>query len=179
MPQKKNPDVPELVRGKSGRVYGHLISLLTMMKGLPLAYNRDLQEDKEALFDTIDTLRQSLRILARLWEQVSVNKERLEEMATAGYTMATDLAEYLVVRGVPFRLAHQTVGKIVRYCLEHGKDLGEMALDEFRGFSKAISEDVFGVLDLKKSVDSRRSAGGTSSQRVREAIALAEKELNR
>jgi argininosuccinate lyase len=179
MPQKKNPDVPELVRGKSGRVYGHLLSLLTMMKGLPLAYNRDLQEDKEALFDTIDTLRQSLRILARLWEQVSVNKERLEEMATAGYTMATDLAEYLVVRGVPFRLAHQTVGKIVRYCLEHGKDLGEMALDEFRGFSKAISEDVFGVLDLKKSVDSRRSAGGTSSQRVREAIALAEKELNR
>ena len=176
MPQKKNPDVPELVRGKSGRVYGHLVSLLTMMKGLPLAYNRDLQEDKEPLFDTIDTVRQSLKIMARLWENVSLNKDRLEEMAGAGYTMATDLAEYLVLRGMPFRQAHQTVGKIVRNCLEQGKDLQEMTLDEFRGFSKAISEDIFAVLDLKKSVDSRRSAGGTSSQQVRDAIALAEKE---
>jgi argininosuccinate lyase len=178
MPQKKNPDVPELVRGKSGRVYGHLISLLSMMKGLPLAYNRDLQEDKEPLFDTIDTVRQSLKILARLWEHVSVNSVRLEEMAKAGYSLATDLAEYLVLRGVPFRLAHQTVGTIVRYCLEQGKELQHMTLDEFRGFSKAISEDVFGVLDLNRSVDSRRSAGGTSSQQVRQAISLAERELS-
>ncbi len=178
MPQKKNPDVPELVRGKSGRVYGHLMSLLTMMKGLPLAYNRDLQEDKEPLFDTIDTVRQSLKILARLWEHVGLNRERLEEMAAAGYSMATDLAEYLVARGIPFRQAHQMVGKIVRYCLEQGQDLHETTLDEFRGFTKAISEDIFDVLDLKKSVDSRRSAGGTSSQQVREAISLAERELS-
>ncbi len=178
MPQKKNPDVPELVRGKSGRVYGHLMSLLTMMKGLPLAYNRDLQEDKEPLFDTIDTVRQSLTILARLWEHVRANRERLNEMATASHSMATDLAEYLVVNGIPFRQAHQTVGKIVRYCTDHGKDLHEMTLDEFRGFSKVISEDIFGVLDLKKSVDSRSSAGGTASKQVQEAISVAERELN-
>ena len=179
MPQKKNPDVAELVRGKSGRVYGHLMSLLTMMKGLPLAYNRDLQEDKEALFDTVDTVRQSLRILAKLWEHVSVNKERMEEMAAAGYTLATDVAEYLVLKGVPFRLAHQTVGKIVRYCLEEGKELESLTLDELRGFSKAIDEKIYTVLDLKHSVDSRNSVGGTSLQQVRQAISGAEEELNR
>ncbi len=179
MPQKKNPDVAELVRGKSGRVYGHLMSLLTMMKGLPLAYNRDLQEDKEPLFDTIDTVRQSLRILAKLWEHISVNKERMEEMAAAGYTLATDVAEYLVLKGVPFRLAHQTVGKIVRYCLEEGKELESLTLDELRGFSKVIDEKIYTVLDLKHSVDSRNSVGGTSLQQVRQAISGAEEELNR
>ena len=179
MPQKKNPDVAELVRGKSGRVYGHLMSLLTMMKGLPLAYNRDLQEDKEALFDTVDTVRQSLRVLAKLWEHVSVNKERMEEMAAAGYTLATDVAEYLVLKGVPFRLAHQTVGKIVRYCLEEGKELESLTLDELRGFSKVIDEKIYTVLDLKHSVDSRNSVGGTSLQQVRQAISDAEEELNR
>lgn len=179
MPQKKNPDVAELVRGKSGRVYGHLMSLLTMMKGLPLAYNRDLQEDKEALFDTVDTVRQSLRILAKLWEHVSVNKERMEEMAAAGFTLATDVAEYLVLKGVPFRLAHQIVGKIVRYCLEEGKELESLTLDELRGFSKVIDEKIYTVLDLKHSVDSRNSVGGTSLQQVRQAISNAEEELNR
>jgi argininosuccinate lyase len=178
MPQKKNPDVPELVRGKSGRVYGHLISLLTMMKGLPLSYNRDLQEDKEPLFDTVDTVRRSLRIMARLWENVSVNRERLEEMATAGHTLATDVAEYLVRKGMPFRQAHQTVGRMVRYCLEQGKELQELVLEEFRGFAKVISEDIFSVLQLKHSVDSRSSTGGTSLQQVREAIARAEEELS-
>ena len=160
-------------------VYGHLMSLLTMMKGLPLAYNRDLQEDKEALFDTVDTVRQSLRILAKLWEHVSVNKERLEEMAAAGYTLATDVAEYLVLKGVPFRLAHQTVGKIVRHCLEEGKELESLTLDELRGFSKVIDEKIYTVLDLKHSVDSRNSVGGTSLQQVRQAISGAEEELNR
>jgi argininosuccinate lyase len=179
MPQKKNPDVAELVRGKSGRVYGHLVSLLTMMKGLPLAYNRDLQEDKEPLFDTIDTVRQSLKILASLWEHINVNKERMEEMAAAGYTLATDVAEYLVLKGVPFRLAHQTVGKIVRYCLEEGKELESLTLEELRGFSKVIDEKIYVVLDLKHSVDSRNSAGGTSLQQVRQAISSAEEELNR
>ena len=179
MPQKKNPDVAELVRGKSGRVYGHLMSLLTMMKGLPLAYNRDLQEDKEALFDTVDTVRQCLKILAKLWQHVSVNKERMEEMAAAGYTLATDVAEYLVLKGVPFRLAHQIVGKIVRYCLEEGKELESLTLDELRGFSKVIDEKIYTVLDLKHSVDSRNSVGGTSLQQVRQAISGAEEELNR
>ncbi|UCE84312.1 MAG: argininosuccinate lyase [Deltaproteobacteria bacterium] len=178
MPQKKNPDVAELVRGKSGRVYGHLMSLLTMMKGLPLAYNRDLQEDKEPLFDTIDTVRQSLKILARLWENLSVNQERMEEMATTGYTMATDVTEYLVGRGISFRQAHQTVGKIVRYCLEQGKELQELTLQELRGFTKVISEDIIDLLDPKHSVNSRSSRGGTALEQVREAIALAEKELS-
>ena len=178
MPQKKNPDVPELVRGKSGRVYGHLIGLLTVMKGLPLAYNRDLQEDKEPLFDTIDTVRQSLRILARLWEHVEVHGERMEEMAIVGHTLATDVAEYLVEKGLPFRQAHRTVGKIVRQCLEEGKELSDITLNEFKRFAKVISEDIFTVLDLRHSVDSRSSIGGTSLQQVQEAIAYAEKELN-
>jgi argininosuccinate lyase len=155
------------------------MSLLTMMKGLPLAYNRDLQEDKEALFDTVDTVRQSLRILAKLWEHVSVNKERMEEMAAAGFTLATDVAEYLVLKGVPFRLAHQIVGKIVRYCLEEGKELESLTLDELRGFSKVIDEKIYTVLDLKHSVDSRNSVGGTSLQQVQQAISAADEELNR
>jgi argininosuccinate lyase len=178
MPQKKNPDVPELIRGKSGRVYGHLLSLLTMMKGLPLAYNRDLQEDKEPLFDTVDTVRQSLRILARLWENVTLNKERLEKMALSGFSLATDIAEYLVTKGMGFRQAHRAVGKMVRFCLEEGKELEEMTLQEFKGFASVISEDVYTILDLKKSVDSRSSVGGTSLQQVREAITLAEEELS-
>ena len=177
MPQKKNPDVPELIRGKSGRVYGYLISLLTMMKGLPLAYNRDLQEDKEPLFDTVDTVRQSLRILARLWENVTLNKERLEKMALSGFSLATDIAEYLVTKGMGFRQAHRAVGKMVRFCLEEGKELEEMTLQEFKGFASVISEDVYTILDLKKSVDSRNSVGGTSLQQVQEAITLAEEEL--
>jgi argininosuccinate lyase len=178
MPQKKNPDVPELIRGKSGRVYGHLMSLLTMMKGLPLAYNRDLQEDKEPLFDTVDTVRQSLRILARLWENVTLNKERLEKMALSGFSLATDIAEYLVTKGMGFRQAHRAVGKMVRYCLEEGKELEEMALQEFKGFASVVSEDVYTILDLEKSVDSRNSIGGTSLQQVREAITRAEEELS-
>jgi argininosuccinate lyase len=149
-----------------------------MMKGLPLAYNRDLQEDKEPLFDTIDTVRQSLKIMARLWENVDVHKGRLEKMATAGYTLATDVAEYLVLRGMPFRQAHQTVGKVVRYCLEQDRELQDLTLQEFNGFSKVFSEDIFEVLDLKHSVDSRCSPGATSGSRVQEAIELAERELD-
>jgi argininosuccinate lyase len=178
MPQKKNPDVPELVRGKSGRVYSHLMSLLTVMKGLPLAYNRDLQEDKEPLFDTVDTVRQSLRILARLWEHVTLNKERMEKMASSGFTLATDVAEYLVIKGMGFRQAHRVVGKMVRYCLEESKELEEMTLQEFKGFASVISEDIYNILNLKNSVDSRNSVGGTSLQQVREAITRAEEELS-
>lgn len=178
MPQKKNPDVPELVRGKSGRVYGHLMSLLTVMKGLPLAYNRDLQEDKEALFDTVDTVRQSVRITARLWDHVRVHRERLEQMTAAGCAMATDVAEYLVARGMPFRKAHETVGKMVQYCLEQKKELHEMTLKEFRGFTSLVSEDVYAVLELKHAVDSRCSPGATAPEQVLEAVELAERELS-
>jgi argininosuccinate lyase len=178
MPQKKNPDVPELIRGKSGRVYGHLISLLTMMKGLPLAYNRDLQEDKEPLFDSVDTVRQSLRLLARLWENLSINKERMEKMASSGFTLATDVAEYLVGKGMGFRQAHGTVGKMVRYCLDEGKEMEELTIQELKGFASVISKDIYEMLELKHSVDSRNSVGGTSLQQVREAITRAEEELS-
>jgi argininosuccinate lyase len=177
MPQKKNPDVPELVRGKSGRVFGHLMGLLTMMKGLPLSYNRDLQEDKEALFDAIDTVRQSLAIMARLWEHVSVNPGRLEEMATSGLTLATDVAEYLVLKGMPFRQAHRVVGNLVRHCLDQGKDLAGLSLDELKRFSQLFQEDLHPLLTARHSVDSRRSAGGTATAEVENAITLAEQEL--
>lgn len=177
MPQKKNPDVPELVRGKTGRVYGHLMGLLTMMKGLPLSYNRDLQEDKEALFDVVDTVRQSLRIMARLWEHVRVNRERLEEMAARGHTTATDLAEYLVLQGMSFRQAHQTVGKIVKHCVEQGMELHELDAEKLKGFTKLVSEEVSAVLTPKHSVNSRRSPGGTALECVEAALAAAEREL--
>jgi argininosuccinate lyase len=177
MPQKKNPDVPELVRGKSGRVFGHLMGLLTMMKGLPLSYNRDLQEDKEALFDAIDTVRQSLAIMARLWEHVSVNPGRLEEMATSGLTLATDVAEYLVLKGMPFRQAHRVVGNLVRHCLDQGKDLAGLSLDDLKRFSQLFQEDLHPLLTARHSVDSRRSAGGTATAEVENAITLAEQEL--
>jgi argininosuccinate lyase len=177
MPQKKNPDVPELVRGKSGRVFGHLMGLLSMMKGLPLSYNRDLQEDKEALFDTIDTVRHSLVIMARLWEHVTVDAERLEETATAGNTLATDLAEYLVVKGMPFRQAHRTVGNLVRHCLDEGKEITSLHVDELRRFSQVFEDDVPTILTARRSVDGRRSEGGTATVEVEKAISRAEREL--
>lgn len=177
MPQKKNPDVPELVRGKSGRVFGHLMGLLTMMKGLPLSYNRDLQEDKEALFDTIDTVRQSMVIMARLWEHVTVKAERLEETAAAGNTLATDLAEYLVLKGMPFRQAHRTVGNLVRHCLDQRKEITELRVDELKRFSQVFQDDVPAILTARRSVESRRSAGGTATVEVENAITRAEREL--
>jgi argininosuccinate lyase len=178
MPQKKNPDVPELVRGKSGRIFGHLMGLLTMMKGLPLSYNRDLQEDKEALFDTVDTVRQSLVIMARLWEHVSVDAGRLEEMSTTGHTLATDVAEYLVLKGMPFRQAHRVAGNLVRHCLDQGKDLAGLSVDELKRFSQLFQEDLPSLLTARHSVDSRRSAGGTATAEVEKAITLAEQELD-
>jgi argininosuccinate lyase len=177
MPQKKNPDVPELVRGKSGRVFGHLMGLLSMMKGLPLSYNRDLQEDKEALFDTIDTVRHSVVIMARLWEHVTVDAGRLEETATAGNTLATDLAEYLVVKGMPFRQAHRTVGNLVRHCLDEGKEITSLPVDELRRFSQVFEDDLPTILTARRSVDSRRSEGGTATVEVEKAISRAEREL--
>ncbi|MFO8025084.1 argininosuccinate lyase [Thiohalophilus sp.] len=170
MPQKKNPDVPELVRGKTGRIYGHLMSLLTLMKGQPLAYNKDNQEDKEPLFDTIDNLKGCLKLYADMMPQISVKRDRLYEAARSGFSTATDLADYLVRKGVAFRDAHEIVGKAVRYGVDNSKDLSEMSLDELQQFSKVIEQDVFEVLTLEGSVAARNHIGGTAPEQVRTAI---------
>lgn len=177
MPQKKNPDVPELVRGKTGRVYGHLMSLLTLMKGQPLAYNKDNQEDKEPLFDTLDNVKGCLRLFADMMPQITVKADNMREAARRGFSTATDLADYLVRKGVPFRDAHEAVGKAVRHGVETGKDLAEMSLAELQGFSKAISEDVFEVLTLEGSVAARNHIGGTAPAQVRIAIRRAHDRL--
>ncbi len=177
MPQKKNPDVPELVRGKTGRVNGHLVALLTLMKGQPLAYNKDNQEDKEPLFDTVDTLTQTLRIYADLIGGIEVNVERMRAAAREGFATATDLADYLVKRGVPFRDAHEIVARAVRHAEAKGCDLAELSLAELRGFSPAIDEDVSAVLSLEGSVASRSHPGGTAPAQVRAAVAAARQGL--
>ena len=173
MPQKKNPDVPELVRGKSARVIGHLNALLVLMKGQPLAYNRDNQEDKEPLFDTVDTVTDCLRVFAGMLGTLECRRERMREAARLGYMTATDLADYLVRKAVPFRDAHEAVGRAVRSAVENGRDLSEMTLDELRAFSPAIESDVFGVLTLEGSVAARNHPGGTAPVQVRAAIARA------
>ncbi len=177
MPQKKNPDVPELMRGKTGRVYGNLFALLTLAKGLPLAYNRDLQEDKEPVFDSVDTVMATLRLLGKMLPQIRVNRERMAQMAVQGFTAATDLADYLVGCDVPFRKAHHIAGRIVQHCIQTGKELGQCSLDELKTFHKAFDEDVFAFLDVTSIVDRRLSVGGTSTTRVKEAIARAKAEL--
>lgn len=177
MPQKKNPDVPELVRGKSGRVYGHLMSLLTLMKSQPLAYNKDNQEDKEPLFDTVDTLRDSIRAFADMAPHLQPNKESMYEAARRGFSTATDLADYVVVKGIPFRDAHEIVGKAVAYGIETGKDLSEMTLEELQQFSDQITADVFDVLTLEGSVAARNHIGGTAPDQVRAAAKRANERL--
>ena len=177
MPQKKNPDVPELLRGKTGRVNGALMSLLTLMKGQPLAYNKDNQEDKEPLFDTIDTLRGSLKVFADLVPAITVKREVMYASARRGYATATDLADYLVRKGVPFRDAHEVVGKAVRLGLDTERDLSEMDLSELRGFSDAIDDDVFEVLTLEGSVAARDHIGGTAPNQVRAAVERARARL--
>ena len=170
MPQKKNPDVPELVRGKTGRVNGHLVSLLTLMKSQPLAYNKDNQEDKEPLFDTIDTLRGSLRAFADMVPAIEARKENMYKAAKQGFSTATDLADYLVVKGLAFRDAHEVVGKAVAYGVEQSKDLSEMSLEELVQFSDIIADDVFEVLTLEGSVAARNHIGGTAPEQVRKAV---------
>lgn len=177
MPQKKNPDVPELVRGKTGRVYGHLMSLLTLMKGQPLAYNKDNQEDKEPLFDTIDNLRGCLRLYADMMPQIKVNRDAMYESAKRGFSTATDLADYLVRKGVAFRDAHEVVGKAVRHGIDTGKDLSEMTIETLQGFSNTIEQDVFEVLTLEGSVAARNHIGGTAPTQVRAAIKRAQQRL--
>ena len=177
MPQKKNPDVPELVRGKAGRVHGHLVGLLTLMKGQPLAYNKDNQEDKEPLFDTLDTVLGSLKVFADMIPAMTVNRATMREAARRGFATATDLADYLVRKGVAFRDAHEIVGRAVRHGVESGKDLSEMSLDELRGFSAAIGDDAHAVLTLEGSVAARNHVGGTAPEQVRAAVKRARKRL--
>ena len=170
MPQKKNPDVPELARGKTGRVNGHLISLLTLMKGQPLAYNKDNQEDKEPLFDTVDTLVDTLRIFADMAGGITVKPDAMRAAALQGYATATDLADYLVKKGLPFRDAHEAVAHAVRACEQKGCDLADLSLDELKKFSALIDADVQAVLTLEGSVAARAHIGGTAPEQVRAAI---------
>ncbi|MBQ0754474.1 MAG: argininosuccinate lyase [Gammaproteobacteria bacterium] len=178
MPQKKNPDVPELVRGKTGRVNGHLISLLTLMKSQPLAYNKDNQEDKEPLFDAVDTLRGCLRAFADMIPAIEPNREVMREAARRGFATATDLADYLVRKGIAFRDAHEVVGKAVAYGVENKKDLSDMTISELKTFSDQINEDVFDVLTLEGSVSARNHIGGTAPDQVRAAVARAREQLS-
>ncbi len=177
MPQKKNPDVAEIVRGKCARVAGHLSALLMLMKAQPLAYNRDNQEDKQPIFDTVDTLKACLEVYARMLPGMRVHRERMLEAARRGFSTATDLADYLVRKGVPFREAHETVGTAVRAGVESGRDLAEMSLGELKRFSDTIEADVFDVLTLEGSVRARSHAGGTAPDRVRAAAKAAHSRL--
>jgi argininosuccinate lyase len=176
MPQKKNPDVPELVRGKTGRVYGHLMSLLTLMKSQPLAYNKDNQEDKEPLFDTVDTVKGSLRAFADMIPAIIVNKANTYAAAKSGFSTATDLADYLVNKGLAFRDAHEVVGLAVAHGVKTEQDLSEMSLETLQTFSQDISNDVYDVLTLEGSVAARNHLGGTAPNQVKQAIARAKKD---
>lgn len=173
MPQKKNPDVPELVRGKTGRVYGNLASMLTIMKSQPLAYNKDNQEDKEPLFDTVDTLKACLRVFADMVPTIEAKRDNMYNSTKKGYTTATDLADYLVNKGLPFRDAHEVVGKSVSYGIEHQKDLSELSLEELQVFDDRIENDVFDILSLEGSLEARDHLGATSSNQVKKAIKTA------
>jgi len=173
MPQKKNPDVPELVRGKTGRINGHLVALLTLMKAQPLAYNKDNQEDKEPLFDAVDTLVDTLRIYADMMAGVQVNAEKMRRAALQGFSTATDLADYLVKKGVPFRDAHEIVAQTVQYAEQKSCDLADLQLNELQQFSEYIDTDIYSVLTLKGSLESRNHIGGTAPQQVRDAIVRA------
>ena len=179
MPQKKNPDVAELARGKAGRIFGDLMGLLTTMKGLPLSYNRDLQEDKEPVFDAVDTLRGTLQVLASLVRELRVNAERMRQATEEGFLNATDAADYLVSKGLPFRQAHEVVGKIVRDCLDHGKRLDQLSLKELVRHSRLFDEGFFGYITLDASLHRRGITGGTAPERVREAIQTARAELKK
>lgn len=177
MPQKKNPDIAELIRGKTGRVYGHLFSLLTMMKALPLAYNRDMQEDKEAVFDAVDTVKAVLSIFEQMLVTTKINREQMEKSAKKGYLTATDLVYYLVQRGVPFREAHKIVGRIVAYCEDSNMQLEYLSLPQLKQFSEAFSYDVTRILSSESSVAGKDVPGGTALKRVKEAIKHARKDL--
>jgi argininosuccinate lyase len=166
MPQKKNPDIPELVRGKTGRVFGHLMAMLTTLKALPLTYNKDLQEDKEGLFDTVRTVTGSLSLMTPMIQSMKVNQKKMRENAELGFANATDLADYLVNKGMPFRQAHEVVGKLVLFCIREDKYLTDLSLSEFRSFSELISEDIYDIISLEQVVEARKSEGGTAKEQV-------------
>ncbi len=178
MPQKKNPDVPELVRGKSGRIYGHLVGLLTLMKGQPLAYNKDNQEDKEPLFDTADTILITLKIYADMLRGITVNQVNMRQAALEGFATATDLADYLVKKGMPFRDSHEVVALAVKHGVQKGCDLADLSLADLQKFSSTIGDDVYQVLTLEGSLASRNHIGGTAPAQVKQAIQRARKMLN-
>ncbi|MFA9556340.1 argininosuccinate lyase [Evansella sp. AB-rgal1] len=177
MPQKKNPDVPELLRAKTGRVYGNLMGLLTVLKGLPLAYNKDMQEDKEGMFDTVETLEGSLQLLAPMIETMFVNVENMAKAVNNDYSNATDIADYLVTKGLPFRDAHEVIGKIVLYAIEQKKFLLDLKMEEYEKFSSLFEEDIYKVLAPAHVMGARNSYGGTSPVQVKEQIELAKKNL--
>jgi len=177
MPQKKNPDVPELVRGKTGRVFGHLMALLTLMKALPLSYNRDLQEDKAALFDAVDTLTACVEVYSQMLPSIRIRPRRMEEAASTGYINATDFADYLVRQGLPFREAHHCVGQAVRLGLDRGKELHELSLAELQTCSPMVKEDIFHFLDVRETVNRRSGPGATATSAVMAAIQAAEQRL--
>ena len=177
MPQKKNPDVPELIRGKTGRVYGHLFALLTTLKGLPLSYNRDLQEDKEALFDALDTVTAALQVLTELIKGLTVHRAALARAAGSGYLLATELADYLVAKGVPFREAHHTTGRLVRACLESRKGLHDLTLTDLRMFSEHFEKDALDVLTVEGAIERKGQVGGTARKQVEARLKALEKAL--
>jgi len=171
MPQKKNPDVAELIRGKTGRVYGNLMAMLTVMKGLPLAYNKDMQEDKERLFDTVDTLKKCLLVFTPMLTTMQINREKMMAASKGGFTNATDLADYLARKGLPFRDAHEIVGKLVAYCLNEDKNLDDLSLEEFQEFSPLIEEDVYDAISVISCVKKRQTIGGPAPEQVKKSIA--------
>jgi argininosuccinate lyase len=177
MPQKKNPDSMELVRGKAGRVFGDLTSVLTTLKGLPLAYNKDMQEDKEAVFDSFDTVSACLQVTSTVLRNITVNKERALAAASSGYMNATELADYLVRKGMPFRNAHELVGKVVLRAVEAGKEIEQIPLAELKEFSELISEDVFETLSLERTLKSKSQVGGTSPELISATLAQARESL--
>ncbi len=177
MPQKKNPDVVELIRGKTGRIYGNLFSLLTIMKALPLSYNRDMQEDKKPLFESIEIAEGSLKICIQLLKNIKINKDRMRKEAEKGFFAATDLTDYLVKKRIPFREAHRIVGEIVKYCLKKGENFKSLTLKEYQSFSSLFKEDIFDRLDLEECVFSKESTGGTGKKAIKEQIYLAKEVL--
>jgi argininosuccinate lyase len=179
MPQKKNPDVAELVRGKTGRVYGNLIGLLTVLKGLPLAYNKDMQEDKEGMFDTVATLHGALALFAPMIRTMKVKKENMRQAVKEDFSNATDLADYLVGKGMPFRQAHEVVGRSVLYCIEQGKYLLDLSLEEYKQFSELFEEDIYAALDPQNVVNARNVLGGTAKNQVELQLVAAENELKK
>ena len=179
MPQKKNPDMPELIRGKTGRVYGSLLNILTVMKGQPLAYNKDNQEDKEPLFDAISTVRSSLRIFVEMLPLIKTNQSVMLDSALKGYSTATDLADYLVKKGLPFRDAHEVVGKTVAFAISSGQDISELSLIDLQAFSKLIEEDIFDSISLEGSLSARNHIGGTSKVQIIKAIKIAKNSLGK